>query len=88
MSAIDEIARLKADKDVIRSQERNGSYERDIDALEAEIAKLREALTLAENVLSRAPFSTQIWPDGTHPQRGITKIRSALGAALEQSVSK
>jgi hypothetical protein len=44
MSAIDEIARLKADKDVIRSQERNGAYERDIDALEAEIAKLTAVL--------------------------------------------
>ena len=39
-----EIARLKADKDVIRSQERNGAYERDIDALEADIAKLTAVL--------------------------------------------
>ena len=39
-----EIDRLRADKDVIRSQERNAAYERDIAALEAEIERLREAL--------------------------------------------
>jgi uncharacterized small protein (DUF1192 family) len=39
-----EIERLKADKDVIRSQERNAAYERDIAALEAEIERLRAAL--------------------------------------------
>lgn len=36
-----EIEQLRADKDVIRSQERNATYERDIAALEAEIAELR-----------------------------------------------
>ncbi len=42
------------------------------------IAVLRYALLLAENVLSRAPFSTQIWPDGKHPNEGIKTIRDAL----------
>jgi hypothetical protein len=41
-------------------------------------ASVREALELAEDVLSRAPFSAAIWPNGMHPQRGITKIRDAL----------
>lgn len=44
-----------------------------------EIKRLREALILAEDVLSRAPFSTEIWPNGMHPQSGIDKIRKALG---------
>jgi hypothetical protein len=39
-----------------------------------------EALKLAEDVLSRAPFSTAIWPNGMHPQRGIKQIRDALAA--------
>jgi len=43
-----------------------------------EIKRLREALILAENVLSRAPFSTELWPNGMHPQSGIDKIRKAL----------
>ena len=37
-----------------------------------------EALELAEDVLSRAPFSTGIWPNGMHPQVGIDKIRDAI----------
>lgn len=36
------------------------------------------ALELAEDVLSRFPFSTEIWPDGTHPNTGIERIRQAL----------
>lgn len=51
-----EIASLKADKDVIRSQERNGSYERDIDALEAEIASLKEDAR-ASSVLAAENFA-------------------------------
>ncbi len=43
--------------------------------------KLREALVLAEDVLSRAPFSTTIWPNGIHPQTGIEQIRTALQLA-------
>jgi predicted nucleic acid-binding Zn-ribbon protein len=57
-----EIERLRADKDVIRSQERNATYERDIAALEAEIDKLgrsyeRDIAALeTENERLRAAF--------------------------------
>ena len=54
--------------------------ERQTHASQDEVKSLREALTIAEDVLSRAPFSTEIWPNGMHPQRGINKIRKALGA--------
>lgn len=46
--------------------------------VKGKIAILRSALLLAENVLSRAPLSTQIWPDGKHPNEGIQQIRDAL----------
>lgn len=46
--------------------------------LSAGNANVREALELAEDVLSRAPFSTGIWPNGMHPQTGIDKIRDAI----------
>jgi hypothetical protein len=36
------------------------------------------ALTLAEDILSRAPFSNALWPNGMHPMTGITQIRDAL----------
>jgi septal ring factor EnvC (AmiA/AmiB activator) len=39
-----EIERLRTDKDVVRSQERNTSYEKSIEELEAEIERLRAAL--------------------------------------------
>ena len=42
--------------------------------------EVREALELAEDVLSRRPFSTEIWPNGMHPQTGITKIREAIAS--------
>lgn len=42
------------------------------------IKELEGALRLAEDVLSRAPFSTGIWPNGMHPNAGIEKIRAAL----------
>ncbi|MCK1459121.1 hypothetical protein IVB34_12215 [Bradyrhizobium sp. 2] len=32
-------------------------------------AAVHEALEIAEDVLSRAPFSTAIWPNGMHPNR-------------------
>jgi hypothetical protein len=51
----------------------------DIEVLLKENAKLRQALMLAEDVLSRSPFSTAIWPNGMHPQIGIAAIREALG---------
>ena len=47
-----------------------------------DVAGLVAALTLAEDVLSRAPFSTQIWPNGMHPNKGIEIIRNAITAAL------
>ena len=40
--------------------------------------EMREALELAEDVLARFPFSTEMWPNGTHPNDGIVKIRAAL----------
>ena len=51
---------------------------RDYQALESRLGEMQAALTLAEDVLSRAPFSTGIWPNGMHPQVGIEKIRAAL----------
>jgi Lar family restriction alleviation protein len=53
-----------------------------------EIGALRtgalDALILAEDTLSRSPFSTMIWPNDVHPQTGITKIRDAI-KSLEDS---
>jgi hypothetical protein len=46
-----------------------------------------EALTLAEDVLSRRPFSAGIWPNGMHPQEGIEKIRAALAMAQTLEVT-
>lgn len=60
--------------------------------LEAEVSHLRallgtagEALILAEDVLSRRPYSAEIWPNGTHPAIGIEQIRAALAAIREES---
>lgn len=39
------------------------------------------ALKLAEDVLSRAPFSTNIWPNDMHPNTGIAQIRRAIAKA-------
>ena len=44
-------------------------------------AGIVKALELAEDVLSQAPMSTMIWPNGVHPQTGITTIRNALASA-------
>ena len=52
--------------------------------LEKRIEALEAALRLAEDVLSRAPFSTDIWPNGMHPQRGITIIREALAPEQDE----
>ena len=43
-----------------------------------EMKAIRDALALAEDVLSRSPFSTAIWPNGAHPAIGIDKIRDAM----------
>lgn len=39
------------------------------------------ALVLAEDVLARFPFSSEIWPNGTHPNTGIAQIRAAIAKA-------
>jgi hypothetical protein len=39
------------------------------------------ALQLAEDVLSRAPASTRIWPNGMHPNDGVERIRAAIAKA-------
>jgi hypothetical protein len=41
---------------------------------------LVKALELAEDILSRAPFSTAILPNGMHPQTVIEQVRGALAA--------
>ena len=46
---------------------------------------LVKALTLAEDILSRRPFSAEIWPNGMHPQEGIEQIRAALASIKEHS---
>ena len=46
---------------------------------------LLEALVLAEDVLSRSPFSTQMWPDGTHPNTGIELVRAAIARATQDT---
>jgi hypothetical protein len=60
-------------------------YPRDVELangrLIAAAPDLLEALRLAENVLSRFPFSSEIWPDGTHPNAGISQIRAAIAKA-------
>ena len=48
---------------------------------DADLKTIREALALAEDVLSRRPFSAGIWPNGMHPATGIEKIREALRLA-------
>lgn len=45
---------------------------------------LVNALTLAEDILSRAPFSNALWPNGMHPMTGITQIRDALALVKSQ----
>jgi hypothetical protein len=54
---------------------------RQVKLLRRQVKQMREALTLAEDILSRAPFSTGIWPNGMHPQRGIKQIRESLNEA-------
>ena len=53
----------------------------------AQTPAVLEALTLAEDVLSRRPFSSGIWPNGMHPQEGIEKIRAALAMAQALEVT-
>lgn len=77
----DEIAYLKARIAELEANER--AYEEIIGKMTyrevaGRIKELEGALRLAEDVLSRAPFSTGIWPNGMHPNAGIEKIRDAL----------
>ncbi len=37
-----------------------------------------EALVYIEDLLSRRPFSSELWPSGEHPQVVIDKIRNAI----------
>ena len=43
--------------------------------------ELLAALVLAEDVLARRPYSSEIWPNGTHPFNGIEQIRAAIAKA-------
>lgn len=51
------------------------------EALLDQRAALLEALELAEDVLSRFPYSGELWPNGTHPNTGIEAIRAAIAKA-------
>lgn len=53
----------------------------DLARLFAAAPALLDAAQLAEDVLARHPYSASIWPNGTHPNTGITKIRKAIAAA-------
>ncbi len=69
---------VNAHETVSRSLDREKKLTADIDA---EYGKLLAALTLAEDVLSRFPYSSEIWPGGIHPNTGITQIRTAIAKA-------
>jgi len=45
------------------------------------LTDLLAALNLAEDVLARFPFTSEIWPNGTHPNSGIEQIRAAIAKA-------
>jgi len=46
---------------------------------------LLDALVLAEDVLARRPYSSEIWPNGTHPFNGIEQIRAAIAKATGET---
>src|SRR6185503_2622676 len=54
----------------------------------AQTPAVLEALILAEDVLSRRPFSSEIWSNGMHPQTGITKIRDAIKSLSDTSTDR
>ena len=54
------------------------------DRLRVRLASARKALELAEDILSRAPFSTAILPNGMHPQIAIQQIRDAISLTDEE----
>ncbi len=76
-----EVERLTATNAATRSTFTRLADERDR-ALDSslETKRLRAALILAEDVLSRSPFSNHMWPNGMHPQVGMEQIRAALEA--------
>lgn len=74
--AIDEIERLRAVKR--RALALADERAKEANELCARLAIARKALELAEDVLSRSPFSTDFWPNGMHPQVGIEQIRTAI----------
>jgi hypothetical protein len=78
-AALAEIERLRADKDVIRSQERNAAYERDIAALEAEIERLRAALEPFANMAVIALRTPGDCAFGTMPVEIVHLIRAKAG---------
>lgn len=61
-------------------RERKAAQDR-VGGLLALIGEQNAALKLAEDVLSRSPFSTQMWPNGMHPNTGIEQIRAAIAKA-------
>lgn len=56
--------------------------------LAASAPDLLDALVLAEDVLSRFPYSSELWPNGTHPNSGIEQIRAAIAKATGQEGSE
>jgi hypothetical protein len=53
----------------------------EIERLRAERDRLRRILKLAEDVLSRPPWSNNMLADGRHPHGIISEIRTALKEA-------
>jgi hypothetical protein len=47
--------------------------------------ELLDCLKMAEDVLSRHPFSTEIWRNGLHPANGVDMIRTAIAKATGTS---
>lgn len=55
--------------------------------LRADNYKLREVLKYLENLLSRRPFSCELWPTGEHPQDVISKVRDVLTVTTKSTHS-
>jgi hypothetical protein len=78
-----EMAKLRSENDGLKEWQRarlegDDATNAKIENLQAENERMRKALELAEDVLSRSPYSTAIWPNGMHPNAGISQIRAAL----------
>jgi hypothetical protein len=59
-----------------------------LDELVNALTEARAALIVAEDILSRAPFSTGILPNGMHPMTVISQIRKAISLTGEEGNSK